>query len=404
MNKVIALFIAIVLFFNCSAGNSQCLGSFLDSVNAKVLSVHDGRYHVVFNFSGQNPPIDVSYEGTGYFSHDSATIGSIGDFIMFEKDTIPTFGYMGGYFYKFDAARKQYTRQFLRRQNFFQKTTFDFQHFTAVYYLLVNLQYPFDGYFDEQSDSSFCNKNMAGFIKTDTLRSTQQPDQFRKSQYSVRRTVKTDSIEITNIDIIAGNTRKRQWIIDSMKPVKKAELYVQKKINQFAAEYQQMEAEDLDDKKWVEPVIVPEVKKLLLDTVPVNTVLKTMEYKPYSMDKPGSKLLVLDFWFANCRPCLEAMPKLESLYNTYRSKGLAVIGINAYDYDMDILKGILKRTGVDYDICLDSESELTKALGINTFPQILIVDPTSKKIISSYSGVSDFAIIQNQIDTLLKDK
>jgi thiol-disulfide isomerase/thioredoxin len=302
------------------------------------------------------------------------------------------------------TSEKQYTRQYLKRQNFFQKTTSDFRHFAAVSYILVNLQYPFEAYLDVPADSQFCNKTVAGYMKTDTLRSMQMGDQLRKGYRSIRRSEKSDTIEIRNSDEFGGDIRKRVWTMDGMEAIKNGEEHIKKKINEFAKAYKNMYADDLDNKNQVEEVVVIPEKKLLPDTVPVNTVLKTMEYKPYSMDHEGGKILLLDFWFANCRPCIEAMPKLETLHKTYRDKGFAVIGINPCDYDMDILKGILTKAGVDYDICLDSEEEMVKALGVFSFPTVLLVDVKSKKILASYSGQSDFSGLEKEIENLLKEK
>src|SRR5271156_2222213 len=101
MIKKIRIFTAIVFTLTSFRASCQCLNQFLDSINPKILSMHDGRFHVTFNFSSKLLPNTIFYEGTAYFSKDSATPDNVGDFIMFEKDTIPAFGYMGRYFYKF---------------------------------------------------------------------------------------------------------------------------------------------------------------------------------------------------------------------------------------------------------------------------------------------------------------
>ena len=402
MKKGITIFIAIVLYFNCFSNNDLCVTAFLDSVNPKITAIHDGRYHVVFKFSGQLPPVKSSFEGTAYFSHDSATIGSVGDFVMFEKDTVPSFAYLSEYFYRFDAVSKTYTKQYLKRSNFFQKSSFDLRHFMAVYYMLVNLQYPLESYLEEKGDSAFCHTTVVGYMKRDTLHSIQQGDQLRKSYRYLRRSKASDTIEIHNVDMFGGDLRKREWIIDGMLPVDGCEKYLQEKVNQFTKAYKSIDTTDFDDKNEVQPAVVIDKRKLFLDTVPSNTVLKTMEYKPYSMDNAGGKLLLLDFWFANCRPCIEAMPKLEQLNKAFHDKGLSIIGINPYDYDMDILKGLLTKAGVTYDICLDSEAEMVKAMGMFSFPEMLLVDPKSKKIISEYTAGSDLSKLQKEIERILK--
>src|SRR5277367_6468107 len=119
MNRRTGAFIAIFFISLCFRAYSQnaCLQEFLDSVNNKVYPLHDGRYHVTFTFSDQGMSTPITYQGTCYFSKDSVAYGGVGDFIMFEHDSIPLFAYMDQHFYKFDASQKQYTSAYLRRSN-----------------------------------------------------------------------------------------------------------------------------------------------------------------------------------------------------------------------------------------------------------------------------------------------
>src|SRR5690606_26165661 len=45
----------------------------------------------------------------------------------------------------------------------------------------------------------------------------------------------------------------------------------------------------------------------------------------------SGKYILLDFWYASCRPCLQALPKLNSLAEQYAENGLVVLGINCFD-------------------------------------------------------------------------
>lgn len=42
------------------------------------------------------------------------------------------------------------------------------------------------------------------------------------------------------------------------------------------------------------------------------------------------KVLIIDFWATWCMPCVMAFPELRTLYNDYRDRGLAVLGITSF--------------------------------------------------------------------------
>lgn len=51
----------------------------------------------------------------------------------------------------------------------------------------------------------------------------------------------------------------------------------------------------------------------------------TVKFSDIIMDK---KLILLDFWDSWCKPCLEEMPVIDSLYRKYRVRGLEIIGVS----------------------------------------------------------------------------
>lgn len=49
------------------------------------------------------------------------------------------------------------------------------------------------------------------------------------------------------------------------------------------------------------------------------------------IEKNKGKVLVLNFWATWCSPCIEEFPALVKIHNTYKSKGLEVIGVSLND-------------------------------------------------------------------------
>lgn len=56
--------------------------------------------------------------------------------------------------------------------------------------------------------------------------------------------------------------------------------------------------------------------------------LKSQELVDVKLKLPKTKFILIDYWFNNCRPCLEKFPKIKEIYNKYQTKGFEVIGIS----------------------------------------------------------------------------
>ncbi|MBK8966923.1 MAG: TlpA family protein disulfide reductase [Lewinellaceae bacterium] len=103
----------------------------------------------------------------------------------------------------------------------------------------------------------------------------------------------------------------------------------------------------------------------------------------------GKGLLLLDFWYRACFPCLKAMPVLEKLHQKYAKGGLTIIGINPYDKNMEALKKFLNERHISYLVLLDNEHQLAEQLNINIYPTLLLVDAASKNILHIQTGFSE---------------
>ena len=49
----------------------------------------------------------------------------------------------------------------------------------------------------------------------------------------------------------------------------------------------------------------------------------------YTFKKLKGKIVLIDFWATWCRPCVQAMPHLQKVWEKYKDKGLVVIAISA---------------------------------------------------------------------------
>ncbi len=146
----------------------------------------------------------------------------------------------------------------------------------------------------------------------------------------------------------------------------------------------------------------PSLKAKTDDVFPAFHLSDTDLHMVHS-DSVKTGLLLIDFWYRSCYPCLKAMPALENLHQKYKDKGLLVVGINARDASAVEVKDFMKARQANYLALMDSNGTFAKELTITGFPTIFLVDAASKKVLFHQSGYSDKteALLETMISELL---
>lgn len=69
-----------------------------------------------------------------------------------------------------------------------------------------------------------------------------------------------------------------------------------------------------------------------------------------------AKVIMVNFWEPWCGPCVSEMPDLEKIYETYKGRGLLLIGaFTTTDMTADA-KEIIERSGITYPVIVAPES------------------------------------------------
>ena len=121
-----------------------------------------------------------------------------------------------------------------------------------------------------------------------------------------------------------------------------------------------------------------EVKLKNLQNYFIDFELQTAEGQTKKLsDYVGkSKYLFIDFWASWCGPCIEDMPHLKEVYQTYKKDGLEIIGISLDRTNHDWERG-LKRVDVSWNQLLipeDVRDDFKKAYGIQEIPYGILLN------------------------------
>src|SRR5262249_23994663 len=89
------------------------------------------------------------------------------------------------------------------------------------------------------------------------------------------------------------------------------------------------------------------------------------------------KVVVLNFWFSTCPPCVEEAPALNRLHAKIAPQGGMVLAVDVNDSEADYQK-FLRDQGVTFPTYLDPEQKINLAYGSTVFPETYIIDRQGK--------------------------
>lgn len=103
---------------------------------------------------------------------------------------------------------------------------------------------------------------------------------------------------------------------------------------------------------------------------------------------PGSlrgKVVMVDEWGAMCGPCIALLPRMEEIWNSFKTKPFVLLGSHRQRRDAEAVAELVKKNGLTYPIYQGAgiEGEPSNGGGV---PFIYVVDARGKVV---YSGRSD---------------
>jgi peroxiredoxin len=123
---------------------------------------------------------------------------------------------------------------------------------------------------------------------------------------------------------------------------------------------------------------------------PVSWTATEADGSPLTSKELLGKVVVLNFWYAQCGPCIAEAPRLQKLSTTFEDQGVQFVGVNIRD-GADQAKAFEATHKVTYPTTIEQghEAPITVAytgkVSTNTTPTTLVIDQKGR-VAARFSG------------------
>ncbi|WP_298950426.1 TlpA disulfide reductase family protein [uncultured Nonlabens sp.] len=127
---------------------------------------------------------------------------------------------------------------------------------------------------------------------------------------------------------------------------------------------------------------------------------KDINDKEHSLESLRGKVVVLDFWFIQCKPCVKQFPSMNTLKKKYKGKPVEFFAVT-WNSEYDV-KQFLKT--IDLQLTPVVDNNLIDKFNIPHYPYHVIIDQNGK--VEFVSSVLSFSItnkLERKINRLLKN-
>lgn len=102
--------------------------------------------------------------------------------------------------------------------------------------------------------------------------------------------------------------------------------------------------------------------------------LTTFDGSVFDLAAQRGQVVVVNFWGYWCGPCRDEAPLLQAVYEQYRERGVAMIGVTYLAPELDKTLAFLQEFGVTYPNGDDLRSRIADAYRITGAPETFVID------------------------------
>jgi thiol-disulfide isomerase/thioredoxin len=119
------------------------------------------------------------------------------------------------------------------------------------------------------------------------------------------------------------------------------------------------------------------------------------------------KVVLVDFWTYSCINCQRTLPYITKLYDTYKDKGLVVLGIHAPEFQFEKVPANVQKaideSKINYPVGLDNDFATWKNYNNQFWPASYLIDKEGK-IRRTHFGEGEYVETEKSVRFLLDEK
>ncbi len=121
----------------------------------------------------------------------------------------------------------------------------------------------------------------------------------------------------------------------------------------------------------------------------------------YSTAQWRGKVVLVNFWATSCTSCVQEMPQLVALHDSFKARGLETVAVSMrYDPPSAVVNFAESRR-LPFGVAIDNTGAISQAFGeVQVTPTTLLIDKRGE-IALRIVGTPDFAALNAQIERLL---
>ncbi len=140
-----------------------------------------------------------------------------------------------------------------------------------------------------------------------------------------------------------------------------------------------------------------EVSAQVGEPAPALTAL-TLSGEAIKLEDLRGKVVLVNFWWSGCGPCLVEMPEIEVVYRALADQGFEVLAVNM-GQDAGEVRAVKRRTGVSYPLLLDGLKIDTRKYGVVAAPTSFLIDRDGT-VVERINGPMTGAQLQARVEAL----
>jgi thiol-disulfide isomerase/thioredoxin len=115
--------------------------------------------------------------------------------------------------------------------------------------------------------------------------------------------------------------------------------------------------------------------------------------QPLTLSDLKGKVILVDFWTYSCINCIRTLPYVTKWYDTYKNKGLVVIGVHTpefqFEKDANNVKNAISQFGIHYPVVQDNDYAIWNSYNNQYWPAEYIINQKGE-IVEEHFGEGNY--------------